>query len=209
MLFLAELVLNCVPPGVWIPPGRSLQHGSGDEARGRIVFGTLGRLAQETQRPEGAPGPALGQGILRSRVGEALPRAVHAGPQTVVVAVGEAQVFLFPLGRGVGIDDVAELGTPMVLVDLVLVLLGLGREGHALEMNERQAARRGDPRVAARVYSDVAHLVAWQPALPLPVRPGRPVKTNRANGRAKPHRAVGAARHGGHVVVRQPFRTCV
>ena len=209
LLLLPKLIFDCVTSGVWVFIRRCLQHGSRNESPWRFMFGTPWRLAQETQSPEGIPGPALGLGILRGPVGKTFTRPIHARPMAVIVTVTEVEIFLLSLCRRVGVNDVAELGSAMVPVDLVLVVLRLFRKGHTLEINERQAVRRGDPGVAARVHGHVTHLVAWQPALPLPVCPSRSVKTNRTNGRTEPHRAIGATGHGAHIVIWQTLRTGV
>ena len=166
------LALQRVAACVRIPPGGGRQHGPRDESRRRFMLGVLGCLAQETQRLKRAFGPALGQGSLRRAVGKAFPRPVHARPQAVVVAVSQVKVLLPPRNRRVGTNDITELGASMVLVDLVLVMLRLLCERHAVEMNERYPARRGHPGIACGVHGDVAHCVARQPTLPLPVRPG-------------------------------------
>jgi len=140
-------------------------------------------------------------------VGEALRRAVHRGPESVVVAVDAAR------RRGVAGDIEIGRGHESVLragdrlVDdrfIVPRLLGKRRRPRR---DPAGATVGGDDDIAVGRNDEVVDDIAGQPAWALPVAKGGARPLHRADLRPEPHRAVGGRGHHGEIGHGKPLGT--
>ena len=169
------------------------------------MLASLRHILEERQRSKGPVGPPLRVGRTVVGVGEALRRAIHRGPESVIVAVDAARRRGVAGDIEIGRGHESVLGAGDRLVDdrfIVPRLLGKRRRPRR---DPAGATVGGDDDIATGRDDKVVDDIAGQPAWALPVAKGGARPLHRADLRPKPHRAVGGRRHHGEIGHREPL----
>ena len=175
----------------------------GHVAGGRAVLTPLGNFLQKPERFEDARRAVFRLRIAGGGVGETFARAVHAGPEAVVVAVMIMNAALVPRFFQIDFGNITPRRAPNAPLHLVFVDFGLFGKCHHAPADLSHPSPGGKPGIPLRVDRDIPDVVAGQPAASLPIGPLPPIKTNRSQVGSQPDHALGAWGDHREIVVGQ------
>ncbi len=134
------------------------QYGARHIALWRSVLSPLCHHLKESQRLEGFPCALLEDSLPGRAVGKALARTVHAGPETVIVAVVLAHFAIVAGGCNGDFRGIPK-GRAANQLHVLLVVVGLLTQRHGLEVDASDPLRGGHPGAALGIHHHGAHYV--------------------------------------------------